>query len=102
MAQELTAAVKRKLNITWTDKETDARVAEIMANAAVSLRYKLGLPETYTFDTEGQEQSLFLSLCLYEWNHAANEFDANYANDILQIRQKLAVEAEKSGEDDAG
>lgn len=94
MAQDLTTlepAVRRKLNVTWTDADTDARIKEIMAIADADLRHKLGLPTDYDFNRAGQEQKLFLSYCLYEWNHVANEFDANYANDILQVRQKYAV-----------
>ena len=91
MAQNLTDLVKRKLDITWTDEDTDARVNDIIDSAIPEMRHKLGLPETYDFTEAGQEQKLFLSLCLYEWNHVANEFDGNYLNDILQVRQKWMV-----------
>ena len=87
----LTALVKRKLDITWSDADTDARVADIIDAAEPTMRHKLGLPEDFDFAAVGQERSLFLSYCLYEWNQAANEFDANYLNDILQVRQKWAV-----------
>lgn len=100
-SQELTNKVKRKLNITWSDQETDARVIDLMDNAAVSLRHKIGLAETFDFEAPGQEQSLFLSLCLYEWNHAANEFDSNYANDLMQARQRRAVEQAREEAGDA-
>lgn len=91
-SQELTNKVKRKLNITWSDHDTEERLKDLMGNSAVSLRHKIGLAETFDFEAPGQEQSLFLSLCLYEWNHAANEFDSNYANDLMQARQRRAVE----------
>ena len=87
----LTALVKRKLDITWSDEETDARVADIIAAAEPTMRHKLGLPDGYDFTAPGQEQSLLLSWCLYEWNQSAQEFDMNYLNDILQVRQKWAV-----------
>lgn len=92
---ELTALVKRKLDITWTDEVTDARVADIIDVAEPTMRHKLGLPETFDFTAPSQERALLLAWCLYEWNQSANEFDANYLNDILQVRQKWAV---KSGE----
>lgn len=101
MPDTLKDKVYRKLNITWSDADTDARVNDIMDAAAVELKHKIGLPDTYTFEEAGQEQKLFLSLCLYEWNHAANEFDANYANDLLQARQRRAV-AESEEAEDAG
>lgn len=87
----LTALVKRKLDITWSDADTDARVADIIDAAEPTMRHKLGLPEGFDFAAVGQERSLFLSYCLYEWNQATNEFDGNYLNDILQVRQKWAV-----------
>lgn len=88
MAETLTDKVKRKLDITWSDEGTDARVADIVATAEPTMRHKLGLPDTFDFMTPGQEQNLLLAWCLYEWNHAADEFDGNYLNDILQVRQK--------------
>lgn len=91
MADTLTELVKRKLDITWTDEVTDARVADIVAVAEPTMRHKLGLPEGYDFTAPGQERALLLSWCLYEWNQAANEFDQNYMNDILQVRQKWSV-----------
>ena len=88
MAGTLTDLVKRKLDITWSDDVMDARVADIVAAAVPTMRHKLGLPEGFDFTAPGQEQGLLLSWCLYEWNQAASEFDANYLNDILQVRQK--------------
>lgn len=101
MPDTLADKVKRKLNITWSDTDTDARVKDIMDSAAVELRHKIGLPQTFTFEEPGQEQKLFLALCLYEWNHAANEFDANYANDLMQARQRRAVEEARADADQA-
>lgn len=91
MTDELLEAVKRKLNITWSDDETDARVKDIYDSAVPVIRHKIGLPDTYTFEEVGQERMLLLSYCLYEWNHVANEFDNNYANEILQLRKKWEV-----------
>lgn len=99
---ELTALVKRKLDITWTDEVTDARVADIIDVAEPTMRHKLGLPDTFDFTAPGQERALLLAWCLYEWNQSANEFDANYLNDILQVRQKWAVKSgEATGDADA-
>lgn len=92
MAETLTDKVKRKLDITWSDTGTDARIADIIDAAKPTMRHKLGLPDTYDFEMPGQEQQLLLSWCLYEWNHATDEFDGNYLNDILQVRQRLAAQ----------
>lgn len=98
MALILKDLVKRKLDITWDDEDTDARIDDIIAIAAPVMRHKLGTPDDFQFETEGQEQALFLSYCLYEWNHAANEFDGNYLNDILQVRQRWEVEAMRNAD----
>ena len=83
----LVEQVKRKLNITWSDEDTDGRIADIIEAAIPSLMHKLGITAAdYDFATPGMENRLFLALCLYEWNHAAHEFDTNYANDIAQCR----------------
>lgn len=80
--------VKRKLNITWSDEETDGRVNDIIASAEPIMKRKLGISADATFDfsVPGSENMLFLAYCLYKWNHSENEFDGNYANDIAQCR----------------
>lgn len=80
--------VKRKLNITWSDEETDGRVNDIIASAEPIMKRKLGISADATFDFSipGSENTLFLAFCLYEWNHSTNEFDDNYANEIAQCR----------------
>lgn len=91
MTERLIAQVKRKLNITWSDEDTNARVTEIIESAIPALKYKLGLADDFDFSIPGIENDLFKSYCLYEFNHCKNEFDDNYANDILQVRQKNEV-----------
>jgi hypothetical protein len=46
---------------------------------------------------------LFLTLCLYEWNHAANEFWDNYADDIAncQAIHDVAYYKAQEGDSDA-
>ena len=84
--------VRRKLNITWDDDDTTARVEEIIESAIPIMLHKLGIVDPdFDFSKPGQENNLFKSYCLYEWNHCANEFDDNYANDIGQVRAKHEV-----------
>ena len=79
--------VKRKLNITWSDEDTEGRLNDIINSAKVKLSFKLGISDAeFDYSAAGQENMLFLALCLYEWNHAASDFDHNYANDIAQCR----------------
>ena len=98
---ELIQQVKRKLNITWSDEDTDANVLDIMESAAVILRRKLGIKdESFDFSAPGAENLLFRAYCLYDYNHRAEEFDENYANDIAQTRDKhLLNSLEVSGDE---
>ena len=97
--------VRRKLNITWDDDDTTARVEEIIESAIPTLIHKLGIVDPkFDFSTPGMENNLFKSYCLYDWNHCLNEFDDNYANDIAQVRAKHEVSnhlAESEGSTDA-
>lgn len=84
--------VKRKLDITWEDEDTAARVKKIIDAAIPDLKHKLGITDDdFDFSVSGSENLLFLAYCLYEWNHALNEFDENYARMIAQVRQKHEV-----------
>jgi len=97
----LTAQVKRKLNITWSDPDTDARVEDIINSAAAHLTYQLGISDAgFDFSTPGIENILFLAYCFYEWNHALDEFEDNYRGMIMSARAKYEVEQNQGG--DAG
>ena len=89
--QVLLNQVKRKLNITWDDDVTTARLEEIIASAIPDLKHKLGIVGDFDFSAEGMENILFLNYCLYEWNHAIAEFDLNYERMIAQVRSKNDV-----------
>lgn len=86
MNDVLFAQVKRKLNITWEDEETNLLIQEIIESAIPTLKRKLGIVGNFDFSVEGQENILFKNYCLYEYNHCANEFDENYSNEIAQLQ----------------
>lgn len=88
----LIAQVKRKLNITWSDPDTEARVADIIHSAAAHLTYQLGITaDGFDFSAAGIENILFLAYCFYEWNHALDEFEDNYRGMIMSARAKYEV-----------
>lgn len=89
----LLAQVKRKLNITWDDDDTTARVNEIVESAIPDLIRLLGIADPdFDFSVAGAENTLLLAYCLYEWNHALSDFDLNYERMIAQVRTKHEVE----------
>lgn len=85
--------VKRKVNVTWEDNDTTARLEEIINSAIPYLIHRLGIADNdFDFSNAGLENTLFLSYCLYEWNHCLNEFEDNYANMIATARDKHRVD----------
>lgn len=92
MNEALFEQVKRKLNITWEDTDTNARIEDIIASAIPDLKHKLGIAEPdFDFAQSGVANTLFLAYCFYEFNHAINEFDENYARLIAQERARNEV-----------
>lgn len=88
----LFSQVKRKLNITWDDEETTARIEEIIDSAIPDLIHKLGITDSdFDFSIAGAENTLMLAYCLYEWNHALSDFDLNYERMIAQVRAQHEV-----------
>ena len=92
MTEALLLQVKRKLNITWNDTDTDNRVSDIIEAAKSVMSFKLGITDTaFDYSVAGIENVLLLAYCLYLYNHCENEFDENYKALILQARSKYEV-----------
>ena len=87
MNETLLTQVRRKLNITWEDTDTENRVYDIINQARAAMLNKLGIADPqFDFAGVGVENTLFLAYCLYLYNHCENEFDGNYREDIMQAR----------------
>lgn len=84
-------AVKRKLNITWADDDTDKKVIDMMLDAEVELNHMLGAEIDYF--RPGMERGLYLDYMLYAWNDCRNEFEDTYRKEILRVRHKYMVKA---------
>lgn len=94
MTEALLQQVRRKLNITWSDPDTDNRVSDIANQAKSVMLFKLGITDdAFDFAEAGIENVLYLAYCLYLYNHCENEFDDNYLGMILQARSKHEVMA---------
>ena len=89
-------AAKAKLNITWDDEITDRRVQDIIDDLHPKVCHTLGLPEDFDFGEPGAERMLFLNAVFYEWNDAFDDFEGNYLEEIMQIRNKHEVEEYRS------
>ena len=87
---KLLQEVKDHLNITWDEEETNRKIERIIKDAIATLNWKLGAEIDYS-EEEGHEHNLLLDYCMYAYNQCTNEFDNNYFNEIMQIRQKYEV-----------
>lgn len=92
MSDKLIQQVKDKCNITWEDADTNRRVEQIIKSAIPDLIHRLGITDkAFDFSADGEENTLFLNRCFYEYNHALNEFYVNYADSIAQVRTQNEV-----------
>lgn len=92
MSDALFSEVRRKLNITWEDTETNARISDIIANMRPVVARLCGHKDDEgAFGVSGAERTLLVNACLYEFNHQFDEFKAAYADDILAARIANAI-----------
>lgn len=96
VSEEQLKRVKRHLNITWEDEETDAKIIDMMTDAEPALNHKLGAELDYS--APGAERRLYLDYLLYAWNGCLNEFDSAYMAEIYQLRHKHAVRRQNETE----
>lgn len=81
--------LRNKLNITWSDEETETRLRSILKSAQITINFKLGANVDY--NNELMERNLLLNYCMYAYHNCENEFDNAYFNEIMQLRQKYEV-----------
>lgn len=91
LPQEYVDQVKRYLNITWSDEDTDAKVIDMMLDAEIALNHKIGAEVDYF--SPGSDHSLYMSYLRYAYGECPEQFDSAYRAELLQIRHKHIVEA---------
>ena len=85
--EKLFEQVKRKLDVTWDDMDTDRKIKDIMLSAVGIISHQIGAEKGFDFTVPGIENTLVLSLCLYLWNNTEMDlFYENYETLILQAR----------------
>lgn len=99
--EELCDRVKRKCGITWNDEDTEQKIRDIVENAAVSLKNKLGIrDQEEIFLYPGMTRTLFENYCMYDWNNMLEDFSNNYRDEIIGERHRYEVEnAKKASEE---
>lgn len=95
-------AVRRKLNVTWSDEGTDARVQDVVDSVSPRLASLLGYAATHEFSAkDGEAWGLFLNGCLYEFSDAWDDFVSNYEREIQSVRL-LIIASDYDPESDIG
>lgn len=80
-------AVRRKLNVTWDDPGTEARIEDAVLVAGPRAASLLGLPGDHEFSVwDGALFGVFLDAVYYEFNNAADEFESNHERRIQSMR----------------
>ncbi len=95
---------KRRLNITWSDPETDGRMEDTLQDALPPLADMVGLGydcaagewmeydlSIFNLDRPSRERSLLVIYISYLWEHQGHLFWANYQEEIAACRQARAV-----------
>lgn len=97
-------AVRRKCNVTWTDDDaengTNARLEDVVATVSPRLSSLVGYPPDHAYTSvDDPAWGLFLNGCLYEFSDAWDDFEGNYAKDILSTRLLVlgAADAQAQG-----
>ena len=86
------AAVRRKLNVTWEDDGTEARLEDVVGTVSPRLASLLGYESSHAFsEADGGAWGLFLNGCLYEFSDAWDDFESNYATEIQSVRLMVAA-----------
>lgn len=92
--------VKRHLDITWNDEDTEENVKEYIKYAKQCLNEAVGTDIDY--DTDLNARKLLLNHCRYQKNKDDEFFEENFSKSINNLRFKYAVkdfeEREKNNE----
>lgn len=94
--------VQRKLNVASLNSFDETRLREdVIPDAAASLAPDLGmtLEEAASFDwaAPSRERTLLVNLCFYEFSHAAEQFAADFADDVAKCRDSRLATAYAEG-----
>ena len=99
-ADDIMASVRRKLNVTWQDADTDDRISDVIAKSEATMRRLCDCPADPT-KWDAEDIGLLQDACLYEFSNAMDDFRTNYADAIQSCRLKHEVTDDSSVTTDA-
>lgn len=90
ISDDLLEEVKENLFVTW--KENDKQIKIIILKSMNYLQSKVSQILTIEdFSSYDIEHTLLIERCRYDWNNVLNEFEKNFASEILAFIQKYAL-----------
>ncbi|EOT42604.1 hypothetical protein ACVN9X_03160 [Enterococcus dispar] len=90
ISDNLLEEVKDNLFVTW--KDNDDQIKIIILKSMNYLQSKVSQKLTIeVFSGYDIEHTLLIERCRYDWNNALNEFEKNFASEILAYIQKYAL-----------
>lgn len=94
---ELLNLVKRNLNITWSDENTDSRLIEYIEDGIEELKEYAGY-EGIDFTKAGLERKLLFAYCRYANSDALEMFKENFMSELLSLNLKYRVKEARENE----
>ena len=90
LPEGLLEAARNRLNITWPDPEGDEKLTGILLRGMAYLDDIAGEPLDYTLEELHRE--LLFDYAVYVRAEALDEFQANYAPELLKLQTRKEVE----------
>lgn len=91
--EQLLAAAKNYLDITWDDEDTDAKLNGELQRGIAYITAKTGVePSAFAGeDVNLRAQELLFNYLLYDRAGSVHEFEENYRSHIIGLRMKWEV-----------
>lgn len=87
ITDELLNDVKENIYVSWV--EEDEAIKRLIKRNMIYLQSKISIELTFADDT--LEYGLLIERCRYDWNRALDEFEKNFAMEMLGFIQYYAL-----------
>lgn len=87
ITDELLNDVKENIYVSWV--EEDEAIKRLIKRNMIYLQSKISIELTFADDT--LEYGLLIERCRYDWNRALDEFEKNFAMELLGFIQYYAL-----------
>lgn len=87
---KLLEQLKRYLNISYEDQDTDEMLKDILENGKAIINDYAGTELDY--EQPGQARQLLFDYCRYARSHATEMFEVNFRRDLMGLREMTEVQ----------